>query len=146
MVSSHIIPSSVPAHTFHVYRLLTSLPVYSSSTLLLPPHGITALLEAKHIDILTYYLFVMIELPNSLQDTKFWKLILGTCLKAWSILPDNPNVHSIWSQYPSEHLMHHKKIQSILVSSGSRSLMNGSKHFAIYLASILPPFSRCPVN
>jgi hypothetical protein len=44
----------------------------------------------------------MIDLPDSLQDTHFRKSILGSRLKAWSVLPDNPNVHSIWSQYPAQ--------------------------------------------
>jgi hypothetical protein len=101
MVSSHIEPASVPPHTFHVYKLLTSLPAHAASALSLPPQGLT-LLEAKHLGIITYYLFAMIDLPDTLQDTTFRKSILGARLKAWSVLPDNPNVHSIWNQYPGQ--------------------------------------------
>jgi hypothetical protein len=100
-VSSHVLPAAVPADNFHVYQLLTSLPAHSASTLSLPAHGLT-LLEAKHLGILTYFLFAIIDLPDSLQDTHFRKSILGSRLKAWSVLPDNPNVHSIWSQYPAQ--------------------------------------------
>jgi hypothetical protein len=101
MVSPHIVPASVPPHTFHVYKLLTSLPAHADSALSLPPQGLT-LLEAKHLGIITYYLFAMIDLPDTLQDTHFRKSVLGARLKAWSVLPDNPNVHSIWNQYPGQ--------------------------------------------
>jgi hypothetical protein len=62
--------------------------------MLLPVNGIT-LLEAKHLGILTYFLFAMIDLPDTLQDVQFWKSALGLQLKVWSVLPDNPNVHTI---------------------------------------------------
>jgi hypothetical protein len=101
MVSPHIEPASVPPHTFHVYKLLTSLPAHVASALSLPSQGLT-LLEAKHLGIITYYLFAMIDLPDTLQDTHFRKSVLGARLKAWSVLPDNPNVHSIWNQYPGQ--------------------------------------------
>jgi hypothetical protein len=44
----------------------------------------------------------MIDLPDTLQDTAFRKSVLGVRLKAWSVLPDNPNVHHIWNQYPGQ--------------------------------------------
>jgi hypothetical protein len=101
MVNTHIAPASVPPQSFHVYRLLTSLPSYSVSSMLLPANGLT-ILEAKHLGILTYYLFAMIDLPDTLQDVQFRKSALGSRLKAWSVLPDNPNVHTIWSQHPGQ--------------------------------------------
>jgi hypothetical protein len=101
MVSPHIALSSVPPRSFHVYRLIRSLPAYADYGLLLPANGLT-LLEAKHLGLLTYYLFAMVDLPDTLQDTHFRKSILGSRLKAWCVLPDNPNVHSIWSQYPGQ--------------------------------------------
>jgi hypothetical protein len=44
----------------------------------------------------------MIDLPDTLQDAQFRKSALGSRLKAWSMLPDNPNVHTIWSQHPGQ--------------------------------------------
>jgi hypothetical protein len=99
MVDVNIPPASVPATSFHVYRLLPSLPSHSASLLALPANGLS-LLEAKHLGILTYYLFAMIDLPDTLQDVQFRKSLLGSRLKAWSVLPDNPTVHTIWSQHP----------------------------------------------
>jgi hypothetical protein len=72
-----------------------------TSPILLPAAGLT-LLEAKHLGILTYYIFAMIDLPDTLQDIQFRKSYLGSRLKAWSVLPDNPNVHTIWSQHPGQ--------------------------------------------
>jgi hypothetical protein len=101
MVNTHVNPASVPSQLFHVYRLLAGLPSYSASPMLLPARGLT-ILEAKHLGILTYHLFAMIDLPDTLQDVQFRKSALGSQLKAWSVLPDNPNVHTIWSQHPGQ--------------------------------------------
>jgi hypothetical protein len=67
MVSSHIPSASVLPHTFHIYWLFTRISAHSSAlALTLPAHGLT-LLDAKHLGILTYYLFGMINLLDSLQ-------------------------------------------------------------------------------
>jgi hypothetical protein len=52
-----------------------SLPSYLP--MLLPVNGLT-ILEAKHLGILTYYLFAMIHLPDTLQDVQFHKSALGS--------------------------------------------------------------------
>jgi hypothetical protein len=63
MVSDHILPANVPQATFHVYRLITCLPLYKGHSLSLPTNGLS-LLEAKHLGILTYYLFAMMDLTD----------------------------------------------------------------------------------
>jgi hypothetical protein len=49
-----------------------------------------SLLEAKQIDMLTYYMFAMMDLTDDgkLSDIKCEGSILGQRLKAWSTLPD----------------------------------------------------------
>jgi hypothetical protein len=100
MVNEHILPSNVPTDTFHVYRLVTCLPAYAGHALTLPPKGLT-LLEAKHLGILTYYLFAMMDLTDgTFSDEKFVTSILGKRLKAWSSLPDSATIHGLWNQSP----------------------------------------------
>ena len=66
----------------------------------LPANGLT-LLEAKHIGILTYYLFAMMDLTDgTFSDEKFSTSILGQRLKAWSLLPDSATIHGLWNQSP----------------------------------------------
>jgi hypothetical protein len=58
-------------------------------------------LEAKHLGILTYYLFAMMDLTDgSFSDEKFVQSILGQRLKAWSSLPDSATIHGLWNQAP----------------------------------------------
>jgi hypothetical protein len=101
MVSTHLLPSSTPPKTFHVYRLLTSLRHHSGTALRLPHSGLT-LADAKHIGILTYYLFAMLDLTDNFEDIKFRNSLFGKRLRAWSDLPDNPIVHGIWNQSPRQ--------------------------------------------
>jgi hypothetical protein len=100
MVNAHILPANVPPATFHVYSLLSCLPAHSGHSLRLPSNGLT-LLEAKHLGILTYYLFAMMDLTDgSFSDEKFVSSILGQRLKAWSSLPDSATIHGLWNQAP----------------------------------------------
>jgi hypothetical protein len=100
MVNAHILPANVPPATFHVYSLIACLPAHSGHSLRLPPNGLT-LLEAKHLGILTYYLFAMMDLTDgSFSDEKFVTSILGQRLKAWSSLPDSATIHGLWNQAP----------------------------------------------
>jgi hypothetical protein len=100
MVSPHLQPTQIPTRTFHVYRLITSLCHYSGmATLLLPTEGLS-LMDAKHVGVLTYHLFSMLDLTNSFKDTKFRRSIFGQRLRAWSDLPDNPMIHGIWQKSP----------------------------------------------
>ena len=101
MVSAHLPPSSTPPKTFHVYRLLTSLRHYQGQSLLLPSNGLT-LADAKHIGVLTYYLFAMLDLTDTFEDRKFRLSLFGKRLRMWSDLPDNPLVHGIWTQSPRQ--------------------------------------------
>jgi hypothetical protein len=100
MVNDHILPANVPTATFHVYRLLACLPAHRGSALTLPEKGLT-LLEAKHLGILTYYLFAMMDLTDgTFSDEKFATSILGQRLKAWCSLPDSATIHGLWNQSP----------------------------------------------
>ena len=101
MVSAHLPPSSTPPKTFHVYRLLTSLRQYQGQSLLLPANRLT-LADAKHIGVLTYYLFAMLDLTDKFEDRKFRLSLFGKRLRMWSDLPDNPLVHGIWTQSPRQ--------------------------------------------
>ncbi len=102
MVSPHLQPTQISARTFHVYRLITSLRHYSGmTTLLLPAEGLS-LMDAKHVGVLTYHLFSMLDLTNSFEDTKFRRSIFGQRLRAWSDLPDNPMIHGIWQKSPRQ--------------------------------------------
>jgi hypothetical protein len=101
MVSAHLPPSSTPPKTFHVYRLLTSLRHYQEQALLLPITGLT-LANAKHIGVLMYYLFAMLDLTDNFEDRKFRLSLFGKRLRMWSDLPDNPLVHGIWTQSPCQ--------------------------------------------
>ena len=114
MVSDHIHPRNVPATTFHVYRLISSLQAYSGHPLLLPPNGLS-LLEAKQIEILTYYTFDMMDIEPDFLSDKFSGSVLGIRLKAWSLLPDNATIHSIWNQHPRGATYHwFQSLQMIL--------------------------------
>jgi hypothetical protein len=102
MVSPHLAPLQTPAKTFHVYNLIPSLRSHSAQTALqLPPDGIS-LMDAKHIGVLTYHLFAMIDLTDSFEDTKFRGSLFGQRLRAWSDLPDNPSIHAIWQTSPKQ--------------------------------------------
>jgi hypothetical protein len=59
-------------------------------------------MDAKHIGVLTYYLFAMLDLTDTFEDTKFRSSLFGQQLKAWSDLPDNPLVHGIWQTSPKQ--------------------------------------------
>jgi hypothetical protein len=100
MVNDHILPANVPDATFHVYRLIACLPAHAGHSLNLPENGLT-LLEAKHLGVLTYYLFAMMDLTDgTFSDEKFALSILGQRLKAWSCLPDSATIHGLWNQSP----------------------------------------------
>jgi hypothetical protein len=101
MVSTHLPPSKTPPGTFHVYRLLSSLRAHEKQPLFLPRSGIT-LAEAKHVGLLAYSLFAMLDLSDVFEDRKFRNSLLGRRLRAWSDLPDNPLVHGIWTQSPKQ--------------------------------------------
>jgi hypothetical protein len=101
MVSPSLKPLETPAQTFHVYRMIASLWTQPSSSLLLPTNGLS-LMDAKHIGVLTYYLFAMLNLTGQFDDVKFRRSLLGQQLKAWSDLPDNPLIHGIWQQFPRQ--------------------------------------------
>jgi hypothetical protein len=79
--------------------LIASLRQYPKQPLLLPPNGIS-LAEAKHIGVLTYYLFAMIDLTDDFGDQKFRASLFGRRLRTWSDLPDNPIVHGLWHKSP----------------------------------------------
>ena len=114
MMSDHIHPRNVPTTTFHVYRMISSLQAYSGHPLLLPSNGLS-LLEAKQIGILTYYTFAMMDIEPDFLSDKFSGSILGIRLKAWSLLPDNATIHSIWNQHPRAATYHwFQSLQSIL--------------------------------
>ncbi len=100
MVNDHILPANVPDATFHVYRLIACLPAHAGHSLNLPENGLT-LLEAKHLGVLTYYLFAMMDLTDgTFSDENFALSILGQRLKAWSCLPDSATIHGLWNQSP----------------------------------------------
>jgi hypothetical protein len=100
MVSPHLQPTQIPAPTFLVYRLIPSLCHHSGmTTLLLPTEGLS-LMDVKHMGVWTYYLFAMLNLMESFEDTKFRRSIFGQRLQAWSDLPDNPMIHGIWQKSP----------------------------------------------
>ncbi len=102
MVSPHLKPTQTPAKTFHVYRLIPSLRRHSSmATLLLPEEGLS-LMDAKHLGVLTYHLFAMIDLTDLFDDAKFRRSLFGQRLRAWSDLPDNPLIHGIWQTSPKQ--------------------------------------------
>jgi hypothetical protein len=101
MVSPHLQPADTPAKTFHVYRLLSSLRNHTITTLLLPADGLT-LMDAKHLGVLTYHLFAMLDLTDTFEDTKFRRSLFGKRLKAWSELPDTPLVTGVWQQSPKQ--------------------------------------------
>jgi hypothetical protein len=102
MVSPHLQPTQIPARTFHVYRLIPSLCHYSGmNTLLLPNEGMS-LMDAKHVGVLTYHLFAMLDLTESFEDTKFRQSIFGQRLQAWSDLLDNPMIHGIRQKSPDK--------------------------------------------
>jgi hypothetical protein len=102
MVSPHLKPAQTPAKTFHVYRLVPSLRRHSSiNTLLLPEEGLS-LMDAKHLGVLTYHLFAMIDLTDLFDDAKFRRSLFGQRLRAWSDLPDNPLIHGIWQTSPKQ--------------------------------------------
>jgi hypothetical protein len=115
MVNTHILPANVPPATFHVYRLISCLPAYTGHSLSLPTNGLT-LLEAKHLGILTYYLFAMMDLTDgTFSDEKFASSILGQRLKAWSSLPDSATIHGLWNQAPLQATYHwFASLQSLL--------------------------------
>jgi hypothetical protein len=102
MVSPHIQPTQTPARTFHVYRLISSLRHHSGMTTLLLPIDGLSLMDAKHVGVLTYHLFAMMDLTDNFEDTKFRRSIFGQRLRAWSDLPDNPMIHGIWQQSPRQ--------------------------------------------
>jgi hypothetical protein len=98
MVNAHILPTNVPPATFHVYRLISCLLAYTGHSLSLPTNGLT-LLEAKHLGILTHYLFAMMDhTDGTFCDEKIVSSILGQRLKAWSSLPDSATIHGLWNQ------------------------------------------------
>jgi hypothetical protein len=101
MVSPHLQPMHTPAKTFLVYRLLPSLRNHTETALLLPSEGLT-LMDAKHLGVLTYYLFAMLDLTDTFEDTKFRRSLFGQRLKAWSELPDTPLIHGVWQQSPKQ--------------------------------------------
>jgi hypothetical protein len=101
MVSAHLPPAKTPPGTFHVYRLLASLRAHEQQPLYLPAPGIT-LAEAKHLGLLTYSMFAMLDLSDVFEDRKFRNSLLGRRLRAWSDLPDNPLVHGVWMQSPKQ--------------------------------------------
>ena len=77
MVNDHILPANIPPATFHVYSLITCLPTYAGHALSLPSNGL-ALLEAKYLGILTYYLFAMMDLTDgTFSNEQFVSSILG---------------------------------------------------------------------
>jgi hypothetical protein len=71
-------------------------PAHLALPLSLPAHGLT-LLKAKHLGILSYYLFVTIDLPDSLIDTKIWKVYIGYTLESLE--------HSTPQSKHSQHLV-----------------------------------------
>jgi hypothetical protein len=76
MVSAHLEPSKTPPGTFQVYKLISSLRSYEKHPLLLPANGLTVV-DAKHIGILTYSLFAMMDLTDAFEDRKVWASIFG---------------------------------------------------------------------
>lgn len=70
MVSANLPPSSTPSQSLHVYCLLASLRQYPKQPLILPSNGIS-LAEAKHIGVLTNFLFAMINLTEDFGDPTF---------------------------------------------------------------------------
>jgi hypothetical protein len=63
--------------------------------------GFTLLESTKHLGILAYYLFAMMDLTDgTFSDEKFMTSILGPHLKARSSLPDSATLHGIWNQSP----------------------------------------------
>jgi hypothetical protein len=94
MVAPNLQPLLTPPRSFHVYRLISSLRNHTTSALQLPVEGLS-LMDAKHIGVLAYYLFAMLNLTDTFEDTKFRCSLFGQRLKAWSDLPDNPLVHGI---------------------------------------------------
>jgi hypothetical protein len=106
MVSDHILPRHVPSATFHVYKLITCLQKYAGHALILPANGLT-MLEATQVGLLTYYLFAMMDLTeDTFSDRNFAGSILGLRLKAWSTLPTNTTIHSLWNQAPLQTTYH----------------------------------------
>jgi hypothetical protein len=59
-------------------------------------------MDAKHVGVLTYHVFSMLDPTNSFEDTKFRRSIFGQGLRAWSDLPDNPMIHGIWQKSPRQ--------------------------------------------
>jgi hypothetical protein len=72
-------------------------------------------MDAKHIGVLTYYLFAMLDLTDQFEDVKFRRSLFGQRLKAWSDLPDNPLIHGIWQQFPRQTTYYwFQSLQSLL--------------------------------
>jgi hypothetical protein len=101
MVSAHLPPAKIPPGAFHVYHLLGSLQAHEQQPLYLPASGIT-LAEAKHLGLLTYSMFAMLDLSDVFEDCKFRNSLLGRRLRTWSDLPDNPLVYGVWMQSPKQ--------------------------------------------
>ena len=101
MVSAHLPLDKTPPGTFHVYRLLVSLRAHEQQPLSLLLSGIT-LADVKHLGLLTYFMFAMLDLSDVFEDRKFRNSHLGRRLRAWSDLPDNPLVHGVWMQSPMQ--------------------------------------------
>jgi hypothetical protein len=59
-------------------------------------------MDAKHLRVLTYHLFAMLDLTDNFEDTKFRRSLFGKRLKAWSDLPDTPLVHGVWQKSPKQ--------------------------------------------
>jgi hypothetical protein len=55
---------------------MASLRQYKQQPLILPPNGIS-LAEAKHIEVITYFLFAMINLTDEFGDQKFRASLFG---------------------------------------------------------------------
>jgi hypothetical protein len=85
-----------------VYRRITSLRHYSGMATLLLSTEWLSLMDTKHVGVLTHHLFLMLDLTNSFEDTKFRRSISGQRLRAWSDLPDNPMIHGIWQKSPRQ--------------------------------------------
>jgi hypothetical protein len=117
MVSDHILPRNVPSATFHVYKLITCLQKYVGHALILPANGLT-MLEATQVGLLTYYLFAMMDLvEDTFSDQNLAGSILGLRLKAWSTLPTNTTIQSLWNQASLQTTYHWFASLQLLLST-----------------------------
>jgi hypothetical protein len=76
-----------------------------------------SLLEAKHIRMLTYYMFTIMDLTDDgeFSGIKFAGSILGQCLKMWTTLPDSAMIYGLWNQAPLQAIHHwFLSLQSLL--------------------------------